>query len=420
MKQYITNLKGNATKHKSLIQNFSFLSALFAFNILIPLISYPYLIRILGKEIYGLVVFSQSAINYLAILVSFGFNISATKEISIHRNNKQKLSEIVSSVLLIKCYLFLLSWALLALLIFLIPQTRGHETIFMLSMTACLNEVLFPVWYFQGIEQMKYLTYITVISRSIFLLLIFLIIHAPQDYLYVPIIYGIGYLIAGVIALFIIFFKHGIRFSFQPIRTLRYYFKDSIPIFISNLSTNLYSSTNKVIIGTYMGMGEVAYYDLAEKLTSLMKIPQAIFNQSILPKISKDKNIHFVKQMFKISLALNIFLLIILVIFSKVVILLLGGEDMLPAQLVISILALTLPIIAMSNTFGIQILLPFGYNKVFSKIIVAAALVYLLQLILIWICFGFSIINISLVTLSTEIITAGYLYYFCKKNKLWV
>ena len=91
MKKYISNLQGKAGRNKTLIQNFSYLSALRIFNMILPLITYPYLIRVLGKEIYGLVVFAQAIVNYLVMLVSFGFNISATKEVSVYRNDEKKL-----------------------------------------------------------------------------------------------------------------------------------------------------------------------------------------------------------------------------------------------------------------------------------------------------------------------------------------
>jgi len=80
---------------------------------LIPLLTYPYLIRVLGKETYGLVVFVQAIVAYMVILVGFGFNISATREISIHRENKEKLNEIVSSVLIVKSLFFFLPFSFL-------------------------------------------------------------------------------------------------------------------------------------------------------------------------------------------------------------------------------------------------------------------------------------------------------------------
>jgi len=419
LKTYFTRLKGQVSRNKILVQNFSFLSVSQVFILLVPLITYPYLIRVLGKETYGLVVFAQAIIAYLLTLVSFGFNISATKEISIHRDNKEKVDEIVSSVLQIKIIFLLFSIALLGFLLIFVHRAHGLEALFLLSMASCLYDVIFPIWYFQGIEKMKYITFITLISRLIFLVLIFFLIKSPRDYLWVPALNGFGYLIAGFISLFILFSKHKIRFYFQPLQTLKHYFFDSLPMFVSNVSISLYVSTNKVIAGAFLGMEEVAYYDLAEKLTTLLKLPQALVSQSLFPKISKDKNIRFVKRIFRFSLLTNIAMLIILLLFAKFIILFLGGEPMLPARLVVSLLALTVPVTAMSNIFGFQLLVPFGYSKAFSRVIVTSGLLYLLQLFILWLTIGFSITSITIVTLNTEIFVTAYLFYYCKKYQLW-
>ena len=419
MNKHIKNIREKAGRHKTLIQNFSYLSALQVFNMLIPLITYPYLIRVLGKETYGLVVFAQAVIGYLVILVGFGFNISATKEVSIHRDNKEKLSEIVSSVLIIKSGLFLISMIILCSLVFLIPQAKEYKILFFLTMWMCLYDVIFPMWYFQGIEKMKYITYITLLSRLTFLGLIFIFIHNSSDYLFIPIINGIGALIAGITSLYIVFRKHQIHFVIHSISILTKYFKGSIPIFLSNVSSRLYVSTNKVIVGAFLGMTEVAYYDLAEKVTTVLKIPQSILSQALFPKISKEKNLNFIKQIFKYSILLNITLFIGVMVGSKYIVLLLGGQQMLDAILVLNILALTVPVIAMSNIFGIQLLIPFGFNKTFSKVIIASGLIYLLQALLIWGSFGFTIINVSIITVTTELFVTSIMFFYCKKYKLW-
>lgn len=386
---------------------------------LIPLVTYPYLIRVLGKDIYGLVVFAQAIVAYLVILVGFGFNISATREISMHRENKEKVSEIVSCVFILKSLLFLFAFFILGILLIVIPKAQGYEVLFLLSMWTCLYDVIFPMWYFQGIEQMKYITFISLVSRLIFLGLIFVFIQASKDFLFVPIIYGIGAIVAGCIALIIIFVNHQIKFRWQSIDKLKYYFFDSFPIFISNVSVSFYVSTNKVITGTFLGMTEVAYYDLAEKLISILRIPQSILSQSLFPKISKEKNISFIKRVFKVTLLLNTILFLGILLFSKNIILIFGSEQMLPAWLVVNIMALTLPITAMSNIFGIQLLIPFGFNKAFSHVILTSGIVYLFQLLILWLTLGFSIITITLVTLNTEVFVTIYMFYYCKKEKLW-
>lgn len=420
MKKHISNIRKKAGRHKTLIQNFSYLSALQVFNLLLPLIVFPYLIRVLGKETYGLVVFAQAIIGYLVILVDFGFNISATKEVSIHRENKEKLNEIVSSVLLIKGGLFLLAVAILSALVFIIPQAQPYKALFYLTLWMCFYDVIFPIWYFQGIEQMKYITYITLVSRLTFLSLIFILIHHPNDYLFVPIINGFGALLAGAVALVIVFGRHKVKFRWQQTNQLKHYFKDSVPIFVSNVSIRLYVSTNKIIVGAFLGMTEVAYYDLAEKVTTALKIPQSILSQALFPKISKEKNIDFIKRIFKLSLLVNLALFIGVLVGSKYIVLLLGGQQMLNAIVVLNILSITVPVVSMSNIFGVQLLLPFGHNKIFSRVILSSGLVYLTQALVIWIIAGFTIINVSIITVTTEIFVTGYMFYYCKKFRLWI
>ncbi|MES2397287.1 MAG: oligosaccharide flippase family protein [Bacteroidota bacterium] len=408
-----------AKTHKSIIENFSYLSALQVFNMILPLITYPYLISVLGKETYGLVIFAQAIIGYLLILVNFGFNISATREISIHRDNQVKLNEIISSILIIKGILFFCSLIILSVLMYILPQAHGVKILFYLSMYLCLYEWIFPVWYFQGIEKMKYITFITLISRLIFLALIFLLIQSSEDYLFLPIINGIGAIIAGILSLYIVFFKHKIQFHFQSVRILFKYFKGSTPIFISNVSIGLYVSTNKVLIGTFLGMGEVAYYDLAEKVVSILKIPQVILGQVLFPKISKDQNIVFVKKIFKTSIIVNSLLFICTIFFSKPIVLFLGGDEMLPVIPVLVILGITVPIIGVSNIFGVQLLIPFGFYKDFTRVILLSGVFYCLQVLLLWLSFGFTLYSISIVTVVTEIFVTAYMFYLCKKNRLW-
>jgi hypothetical protein len=100
-------------------------------------------------------------------------------------------------------------------------------------------------------------------------------------------------------------------------------------------------------------------------------------------------------------------------------VLLLGGQDLLAAVWVLNILALTLPVIAMSNIFGVQLLIPFGFSKTFSKVIIMSGLIYLVQAFALWATVGFSVINVSVITLTTEIFVATTMFYYTKKYNLW-
>ena len=415
----MNKLKKIISDNISVLNNFSYLTALQIFNIVAPLIAYPFLIRVLGTNNFGLVIYAQSIISYFVILVTFGFNISATKKVSQYRNNLKKLGEVVSNVIIIKSILFLISLLILELFLYLTNQNFDTVILFNLVMWMCVYEVIFPQWYFQGIEQMKYITYITLIIRIIFLGMIFIIIKSPDDYLLLPVINGLGTIIAGSISLYIIFFKHKIKFKFQSIKTLRYYLNDSLTIFISTISFNVYKSTNKVVVGMFLGMSSITFYDLAEKIIAVAKIPQNILSQSVFPKISLEKNIIYIKDIFKVSIIMNVIISVIVLIFAKQLVLLLGDSTMLPSIEIIQILVFSVVIIAMGNVFGIQTLIPFGYNRIFTRVVLRSVILYFFLLFLVWITLGFSIKNISIILVIVETFSTLNWYYFCKRKKLW-
>ena len=306
----------------SLLHNFSYLTISQGFTILVPLVTLPYILNVLGKEMYGLIVFSQAVVSYFVILVSFGFNTLAIKEISIHRENKNELSRIVSNILILKGGAFLICLGLLYVILKFLPQARGYESLFFLSMWVCLNEFIFPIWYFQGIEKMKYITYLNLVNKTIFLILIFLLIKSPEQYLRLPIINGIGVIVTGIISLIIVFKSHNIKFILPRPNELVIFIKNSFDYFVSNIAVKLYASSNKVIIGSMLGMAEVAYYDLADKIITVFRaVPLRIVRDSIFPKVAKTKNIKIVWYTTIIMGVYSIIAIIFILFFAETIVL---------------------------------------------------------------------------------------------------
>lgn len=416
--KHIKHIREKIKMHSLLVQNFSYLSLLRIFNMLLPLITYPYLIRVLGEEKYGLVVFAQAIIAYLVILVGFGFNLSATKDVSVNRNDKDKLGEIVSSVLIIKTLLFIVSALAVWLIIQFVAQAREHQLLFFYTLWMCMYEAIFPIWYFQGIEKMKYITYLTLVSRLFFLCLIFVFIRSSEDYLFIPILNGVGALISGFISLYIIIGKHKIKLSIQPVSVLKQYFLDSFPIFISNISIQIYATTNKVIAGALLGMREVAYYDLGEKIVSLIKVPVFIVNQSIFPKVAREKNKLFLNKIIRYLLIFAAVVTIPLLIFSTPVIKILGGVEMLPSLSIVRILILTLIPVTISVIYANTYMIAWGLNREYMKIRIYANLVYV---VLIAVTLIFKLIDmntLAYITLIVEtFIAAASMYYYRNQDK---
>lgn len=402
--------------HKKLIHNFGYLSVLQVFNMVLPLVTYPYLIRALGIDTYGLVVFAQTTISYLVIIVSFGFNISATKEVSIYRNDHKKLSEIVSSTFIIKFFLLLCSFIILLLLFYVIPQASDYKLLFTLTMWLCVYEFLFPIWYFQGIEQMKYITYLTLFSRLIFLGLIFLFIHNEDDYLYVPLINGLGSIIAGLVSLYIVFYKHKITFSIVNFKILRYYFLDSYPIFVSRISS-FKDNTPAFLLGVFVGNQAVAYYDLAYKVFRILISVFDNITNVIFPLIAQKKNFNFLKKILRLEILVLFFSYLILILLRKPIVLLLGGQDLLPAAdlfFVIGVLLLR----PFSSIVGSCVLILKGYNKSFMMNLIYSTLFYFCFTLICWRFFSITLYNVAWGIVLAQLFELFHRFYLIKRKNL--
>ena len=173
----LTLVKNN----KIILENYLFMTVLQALNSLFYLLIYPYLITTLGIEGYGLYVFAMSITNYFISLVSFGFDYPAVKEIAQNSENQVVKSNVVSSVFTAKIYLELLSFVVyLALLVF-IPVLRQHWYLYIILFGNTFVNILFPIWYFQGIQKMRVVTYIQLGFKILSLPFIFLFVLKPTD-----------------------------------------------------------------------------------------------------------------------------------------------------------------------------------------------------------------------------------------------
>ena len=397
--------------HKKIIENFSYLSVLQILSMITPLVTYPYLVKTLGEVIYGTVVFAQAVVTYFNILVVFGFNFTAARDVSQYRDDTKKLSEIVSAVTIIKTLFLIVSLLLISGYMLYISQI--DYTLYYLSFWICLNEILFPSWFFQGKEEMKYITFINLGIRLLFILMIFIFIKSPDDYLYFPLLNGIGVALAGVVSFILLYKKYKVRLTVVPIKILTKYLKESYHLFISNVSIQIYVNANKIIIGTFLGMREVTYYDLAEKITNMGKVPQSMISQVLYPKISLEKNGSFLRKVLKGTILMNIFLYLMVFLFSNQIVAYFGGNET-----VLRILFLTIPIIGISNVLMVLTLLPFGYNKAFTRIVFLSAFSYLL---IVLILYGFN--SISLYTLTAtnvvvESLVSIIAYIYVKRKKI--
>ncbi len=418
----LNRLKKISDENKVLIQNFSSLSILQFSNYLFPLIAFPYLVRVLGPEKFGLVNFAAAFVGYFTVLVDYGFNLSATQEISVHRNESGKIDEIFSGVMIVKSSLFLVGFIIFSLLVLSIPKFSVDAPVYFLSFLAVSGSVVFPTWFFQGMEKMKYITVITIGVKILWVVSVFLLIKSPSHILLYVLLNGISLILTGLIALLFIFRKFGIKMYFPPLTVIKRLLVEGWYVFVSTASITLYTSTNIFILGLFAGNEIVGYFAAADKIRIAV---QGLFqnaSQAIFPYLSKlfveskEKAIRFVKKYLKLSLSFAIVVTFVLFAFSGEIVLLILGEKYMQSINVFRIIIFLPLIILLSNVYGIQIMLNLGYKKEFFRIIFLAGIINLiLSFILVPVYFE---TGTAVAVLITEIFVTAGMYGFVRKKKI--
>jgi PST family polysaccharide transporter len=301
-----------------------------------------------------------------------------------------------------------------------VPLIAKNKILFLLSAHLCLYEIFFPIWYFQGIEKMKHIAILNLVSRSVTVILIFIFVQSKNDYLLVPFFNGIGTLIASILAIYTIFYNHRVRFYIPPFIIVKNYFKESFPFFVSSLSTQLYTNANKLLIGIFLNMTDVAIYDLAEKITTLLKIPISLIGQTIYPKNVKNKDINFIKTIARYTTITTIFVYILVVLFAKQIVIIAAGPEMLNAVTIVNVLTFSIIPITIGHFFCTQTLIPFGYTKQYMIILTMASILYFC-LILGAYYFNFvQIYQIAIITILVQTYIAIHSFVLVKlKLKIW-
>ena len=365
---------------KRLIENFLSLSVLQIANYILPLITFPYLVRVLGPEKFGLIAFSQAFIGYFMILTDYGFNLSATREISINRENKEKVSEIFSSVMVIKLALMIISLILMFVIIFFFEKFRKDWIIYFLTFGMVVGQVLFPVWFFQGMEKMKYITFLNILARVIFTVAIFVFVKESSDYLYVPLLSSLGSIIAGILGLWIVFRDFNVSFKFVNLEELKRQLKEGWHIFISTVVVNTYVTGIPFITGLLTNNTIVGFYAAGEKIIKAAEGILSPLSVTFYPHIAEIKNkspkhaLFFIRKLIKVVAIFTAIFVLFLVFTANYLNVIILGKQFKESIDVIRILSVLIFAKGVGHIFLIQTMLNFGYDKYVFQIVLFAAM----------------------------------------------
>ena len=413
----IDNIKGKL--NNPMATNFISLVLLQGVNYLLPLLSFPFLFRILGVERYGLVTFGYALMQYFVMFTDFGFNLSATKYISQHRNNLRAINAYLNSAMIGRVVLCFISFIVLLVLISTFDKFRSESTLYILFFGIIIGNVMFPMWFFQGMENMKYITIFNIVAKSLSFIPFFIFIRGPEDYLYVPICYSIGFILAGLVSLCIVYYKMGMRWYITPASQIKCALKDSSTYFLSRASTSLFTTSNSFLLGLVCGNTAVGYYSAAEKLYQAYNQLLSPFTGVLFPHIAKSRDVAFFKKVFYRIAALNILSVgLVLMLASYVLQIVYGTSDANILQIFRTLICacfVTMP----SMLMGYPFLAAMGHPLFTNWTVICTSVLHITGLFILYLLHSLTPVNVAMMVVFSESLLISFRIWGIKRFQLF-
>ena len=406
-----------------LFQNLLSLSFLQGLNNFLPLITFPYLVRVLGPEKFGLVNFVTAFVAYFSMITDFGFNFSATQQISISRNENERLSSIVSTVYIIKILLLVICFVLFITLVYLVSTFSMEKELYFFSFIIVVGTTFTPVWFFQGLEEMKQLVAISTFSKVLMIIGIFVFIRSEADDSIYLLLIGLSSALNAIILTGLMKKYYKVRFILPDFNEILFQLKESYLLFISNVAISLYTTTNIFLLGLLANPVEVGYFAAADKIrvgiqSFASPISQALYpRMAFLSKNEKGKSRQLLLKFTLMGGAILLVVGILIITFANPIVQLLVGKEYPKSISILQIIALLPFIIYLSNMFGVQGLLNLRKKKEFTTIIIMGSVISIALSFLLVPSYGS--FGSAFSVLVTEIyVTLGMIYFYFREKNL--
>lgn len=336
----LSKLIGNKQFH-----NFGFLLSIQASNILISIATIPLIIGAIGVEELGNVDLSLSIVYTLNIVVSYGYNLSAPRDIAINFSDKNELSGIFSRVLFSKLILASTVAFLLVLSARNLQHFSGLSTILLFSVTVLFAEALLPHWLAQGLEKMHVLSIGNLVSKIAYLGLLLWFIHNPDDSFLVNFLLGLSGILVNLLLIFYVTKYWGISFRRVRLSEVWTSLNDNFYLFLSSFAGYISINSGIVILSFFAAPYTLGVYSLAERVIRVLRIIPTIVIQAIYPKASRlyvsDRRSFytFLRKSYFYALLLCLIVSLVTFLFAPFIVELLAGESLAESTSILRIIA---------------------------------------------------------------------------------
>jgi len=351
-------------------------------NFLLPLLTVPYVVRIIGPDKLGLLNFSQAYVTYFSLLINYGFDMAAVRSIAANREDKEATNRIFSQVMAGKALLWVLSTIIFAIVTMANPEFRGNLFLHVCTYLVCIGTVLSPFWLYQAMEDLGRVAIFNLAVKLILSLSVFLLIHKAEDYFYQNLAISVSQIIVSVAALYVAMRRFGIKFTWPTGPELRMRFKEDRTIFFSSVMITIYASSNVFILGLISLPYNVGIYSAGTRLESMAdSFVGLALNQALFPVVAqafgqgREQGLKMVRTTFFPLFFLMVLVAIGLWIVAPFFITLLYGAKFQEAVTILRIVCVLPLIIGLSSLFGLHTMLNLRMDRAFFMVTAVGSVV---------------------------------------------
>jgi len=255
-----------------------------ASNYLFPLLTLPYLMRVLGVANFGVMSIVMAVVQYAIIIVDYGFNFSATRKVALNKNDNKKINHIYTVTTMAKLLLLVPVYVVLSVYI-IINGFNNVSYFLLLGSLSVIGSVFFPIWLYQGLEKMQGIAVSSTIAKFLSLLSIFILVQKPEDIDKAIISQSLGYIFTALISFCLLKKLNIVRFTKISFKEILSSYKDGFDLFISNVTISLYTTLNVIIIGYFGDATLAGYFSAADKIRAAAQGILTPVQQAVFPRV---------------------------------------------------------------------------------------------------------------------------------------
>lgn len=390
-------------KKKNLLQNTVFLYMMRFATYVFPLLTIPFLTRVLHENNYGIYTWTNAIINYARLFVDFGFVLYGVEAIAACKGDKNACGKIVGIIIEFKIILCILTGAILVILCLIREDFREYTLMIFLSYLSVVVSILNLDYMFQGLEQMKYITIRVLITKVLFTIMVFAFIRTPEQYILIPVFTAIGDGITVVLMLRTMN-KMQIKVVWQKLKDGCGILKKSVWFFYSRIFGAIYTYGNTIVIGIAFSKADVAQYNIAYTLLVLLQNFITPVADSLYPYMVKNKDFKLLKKLLLVFEPLILLGCVIAFFISPWIIPFVFGKEYTVAPTIFRGMLLMVAIALPEYLMGYPALSALGKFKEPNIAVIIAGCFHILGLIVLYFTDTVSLMNIVFLTFGTELL----------------